>query len=238
MARRVRLLDELQRVRPELSDARSAINAGRVRVNGSVIANPDSRVERGASIVVIDEQELRGAEKLRAALDSFGVAVQGKTCIDIGAAAGGFTKVLLERGAQRVYAVDAGHGQLLGSLRQDARVVNLESTNVAELDQKKVPEPIDLVTADVSYLSLSDAIGQAKVLEFASEAELVGLVKPMFELRLAQAPTDIDSLARATEIAVQGLASAGWIVEATTTSDIGGAKGAIEGFVYARRATT
>lgn len=238
MARRVRLLDELVRVRPELSDARSAIYAGRVRVNGSVIANPDSRIERGASIVVVTEQELRGAEKLRAALDVFEVDVSNKTCVDIGAAAGGFTTALLERGAARVYAVDVGHGQLLGSLRQNPRVVNLESTNVSELDRHLVPVVIDLVTIDVSYLSLSDAVGQVKVLEFASNAELVGLVKPMFELRLATAPTDDRSLARATAIATAGLTSAGWSVEGVIMSDVGGAKGAIEGFVYARGPVT
>lgn len=238
MTRRVRLLDELLRLRPELGDARSAINAGRVRVNGSVVANPDSRVERGASIVVVDEQELRGVEKLRAALDAFDVVVQNRTCLDIGAAAGGFTKELLNRGARRVYAVDAGYGQLLGSLRQDARVVNLESTNVADLDRQKVPEEVDLVTADVSYISLSDALGQVKVLSFAPEAELVGLVKPMFELRLGQAPTDHASLDQAIELAEQGIAEAGWTPAGRLESTLGGAKGAIEGFVYARRRVT
>jgi 23S rRNA (cytidine1920-2'-O)/16S rRNA (cytidine1409-2'-O)-methyltransferase len=221
-----------------LSDARSAINAGRVRVNGSVIANPDSRVERGASIVVVDEQELRGTEKLRAAIDTFGVVVQDKSCLDIGAAAGGFTRFLLERGAKRVYAVDAGHGQLLGSLRQDVRVVNLESTNVAELTQELVPDPIDLVTIDVSYLSLSDAVGQANLLKFAPAAELVGLVKPMFELRLAQAPTNAESLDLATNQAAEGIASFGWTIEHVMASEVGGAKGAIEGFVHARRRAT
>lgn len=238
MARRVRLVDELLRVRPDVSDARSAINAGRVRVNGSVIANPDSRVERGASIVVVDEQELRGSHKLRAALDSFGISVRNKICLDVGAAAGGFTTVLLDRGARRVYAVDAGHGQLLGSIRQDPRVVNLESTNVAELDRDLVPEPVDLVTVDVSYLSLSDAVGQVKVLAFASESELIGLVKPMFELRLPQAPTDQETLARAVESATRGIAVSDWVVVDRMESGVGGAKGAIEGFVYARRRVT
>jgi 23S rRNA (cytidine1920-2'-O)/16S rRNA (cytidine1409-2'-O)-methyltransferase len=238
VARRVRLVDELLRVRPGLSDARSAIYAGRVRVNGSVISNPDSRVERGASIVVVGEQELRGAEKLRAAIDVFAVDVKEKTCIDIGAAAGGFTKVLLERGARKVYAVDAGHGQLLGSLRQDQRVVNLESTNVAELDQQKVPEQIDLVTVDVSYLSLSDAVGQMEVLRFGRGAELIGLVKPMFELRLPQAPSDQETLAKAVESASRGVAASEWMVVDRMESGVGGAKGAIEGFVYARRGLT
>jgi 23S rRNA (cytidine1920-2'-O)/16S rRNA (cytidine1409-2'-O)-methyltransferase len=238
MRQRVRLTDELKRVRPDLADATGAIIAGRVRVNGSVIANPDSRVARGVSIVVVDEQELRGAEKLRAALDAFGVVVQDKTCVDIGAAAGGFTKELVDRGARRVYSIDAGHGQLLGSLRQDARVVNLEATNVADLDRGLVPDPVDLATIDVSYLSLSDAVGQIEVLNFSPSAELIGLVKPMFELRLANAPTDSDALARAMQSAERGAAAAGWTVAGRLESDVGGAKGAIEGFVYARRPVT
>ncbi len=235
MARRVRLIDELVRVRPDLSDARSAIDAGRVRVNGSVVANPDSRVERGASIVVVEDADLRGSEKLREAIVAFGIVVQDKTCVDIGAAAGGFTAELLARGARRVYAVDAGHGQLLGSLRQDARVVNLEATNVADLDQELVPDPVDLVTIDVSYLSLSDAVGQVGVLSFSASAELIGLVKPMFELRLAEAPTDSEALAQAVGSAERGIAAAGWTVESHIKSAVGGAKGAIEGFVHARR---
>jgi 23S rRNA (cytidine1920-2'-O)/16S rRNA (cytidine1409-2'-O)-methyltransferase len=137
-----------------------------------------------------------------------------------------------------VYAVDAGHGQLLGSLRQEARVVNLESTNVSELNTDLVQEQVDLVTVDVSYLSLSDAVGQLTSLTFAPTAELVGLVKPMFELRLSEAPTDTDSLRRATKIAAGEITCAGWSVEGVMASDIGGAKGAIEGFVYASRTLT
>src|SRR3954471_17914407 len=90
-----------------------------------------------------DKRELRGSVKLRAALDHFGVSPEGRTCVDVGASTGGVTNVLLERGAARVYAVDAGHGQLLGSLRQDPRVVNLERTNVAGL---VIDEAVDLVT--------------------------------------------------------------------------------------------
>jgi len=101
---------------------------------------------------------LRGEAKLRAALSGFGVGVTGRVCLDLGAAAGGFTRVLLEAGAARVYAVDAGFGQLLGSLRQDPRVVNLEATNVAALDTALVPDAIELVTIDVSYLALAAAV--------------------------------------------------------------------------------
>ncbi len=117
-------------------------------------------------------------------------------------------------------------------------MINLESTNVAELDREMVPESVDLVTVDVTYLSLNDAIGQIKVLGFAPESELIGLVKPMFELRLPQAPTDQETLARAVDSAANGIAASEWVVVDRMESGVGGAKGAIEGFVYARRRVT
>jgi 23S rRNA (cytidine1920-2'-O)/16S rRNA (cytidine1409-2'-O)-methyltransferase len=105
--------------------------------------------------------------------------------VDVGAAAGGFTRVLLRAGSTRVYAVDAGHGQLVGSLRADARVVNLEGVNLGEL---AVDEQVDFVTLDLSYLALADAIPQLERLRFADDARLVALVKPMFELHAASPP--------------------------------------------------
>lgn len=158
----------------------------------------------------------------------------GKVALDAGAAAGGFVKVLLERGARRVYAVDAGHGQLLGSLRQDLRVVNLEGVNLGALDGRRVPEPVQLVTLDLSYLSLSAAVPQLSRIELAAHAELVGLVKPMFELGLPQPPTSEDEVARALELAVVGVERAGWRVVATMRSPVTGARGARECLLYAR----
>jgi 23S rRNA (cytidine1920-2'-O)/16S rRNA (cytidine1409-2'-O)-methyltransferase len=142
--------------------------------------------------------------------------------------------VLLEAGARRVYAVDAGHGQLLGSLRQDPRVVNLEATNVADLERRLVPEPIEVVTVDVSYLSLSAAVAQLDRVHLAAEADLIGLVKPMFELRRATAPVDDASLAAAREAAVAGIAAAGWTVAGTVASPVLGARGARELLLHAR----
>jgi 23S rRNA (cytidine1920-2'-O)/16S rRNA (cytidine1409-2'-O)-methyltransferase len=179
-------------------------------------------------------RSLRGSAKLVAALDHFDVGASGRVCLDIGASSGGFTTMLLERGATRVYAVDAGHGQLLGSLRQDPRVVNLEGTNVGDLSSDHVPDVIDVVTIDVSYLSLASAVAQLDRLRFAAGAEIIGLVKPMFELRLATAPTDTRSLDEALDAAVAGIATAGWHVAGTMESPERGAKGAIEGFVHAR----
>jgi 23S rRNA (cytidine1920-2'-O)/16S rRNA (cytidine1409-2'-O)-methyltransferase len=181
------------------------------------------------------KRDLRGSAKLRPALDAFGVSVVGRTCLDIGASTGGFTTVLIERGAAKVYAVDVGHGQLLGSLRQDPRVVNLEATNVGELTRELVAIPIEIVTVDVSYLALRDAVRQLDRVDLAEGCELVGLVKPMFELALAEAPTDEAALADAEARAVAGIEEAGWEVLSTLPSPQRGAGGSIEGFVHARR---
>jgi 23S rRNA (cytidine1920-2'-O)/16S rRNA (cytidine1409-2'-O)-methyltransferase len=178
---------------------------------------------------------LRGEAKLRAALSGFDVVIDGRVCLDLGAAAGGFTRVLLDAGAARVYAVDAGFGQLLGSLRQDPRVVNLEAVNVAALDTRLIPEVIEIVTIDVSYLALAAAVAQLDRVTIASDAQLIGLVKPMFELRLATAPTDPDLVEAATARAAAGIAAAGWMVMGTMPSPVLGGRGAVEALLHARR---
>jgi 23S rRNA (cytidine1920-2'-O)/16S rRNA (cytidine1409-2'-O)-methyltransferase len=180
---------------------------------------------------------LRGEAKLRAALAGFGVLVAGRVCLDLGAAAGGFTRVLLEAGATRVYAVDAGFGQLLGSLRQDPRVINLEATNVAALDGRVVADAIEVVTIDVSYLALAAAVAQLDRITIAPEADLIGLVKPMFELRLATAPSDPMIVGAATERAAAGIVAAGWEVIGTMPSPVLGGRGAVEALVHARRSS-
>jgi len=128
------LRDELVRTHPSINDPDAAIARGAVVVDGRVVTNPASLVPVGAAITLRKDLPLRGEAKLEAALAAFDVAASGRTALDVGAAAGGFTRVLLNAGAQREYAVDAGHGQLLGSIRQDARVVNLERVNLAELN--------------------------------------------------------------------------------------------------------
>lgn len=127
-------------------------------VDGRLVDNPRSLVREGARIALRVEAPLRGEAKLRAALAAFGVSPAGRVALDLGAAAGGFTRVLLEAGASRVYAVDAGYGQLLGSLRQDERVVVLERVNLGALDSARVPEAVELLTIDLSYLSLHEAV--------------------------------------------------------------------------------
>ena len=233
-----RLVDEVARLRPEVGDPAAAVAAGRVVVDGRFVQNPAARVRSGASIVVRDaEAPLRGEVKLTAALARFRVPVAGRTALDAGAAAGGFTRVLLRHGARRVYAVDAGHGQLVGSLRQDQRVANLEGVNLGALTPSLVPEPVEVVTLDLSYLAVADAVGQLARVTLAPGADLVALVKPMFELRLPTAPTDAASVGRAVAAASAALAAAGWTLQGSMPSPVTGSHGAVEALIHARRAT-
>ena len=230
-----KLAGEVARLRPDLDDPEAAIAGGSVLVDGVVVRNPASMVRPGTSVVVRGDTPLRGLRKLRPALDRFEVEVAGRVALDCGASAGGFVQALLAAGAARVYAVDAGFGQLVGSLRQDARVVNLERTNLGELDRRLVPEPVELVTLDVGFLALAAAVPQLERIELTPRADLVGLVKPMFELRLADAPADRATLDRALDAARAGVESAGWTVLDTMDAPVGGAGGAHELFLHARR---
>lgn len=234
--RRVTLLRALERRTPPVDDPASAIAEGRVRVNGAVVTNPKSMVAPGASVKVDDGGGPRGVRKLGFALDHFGVTVAGRTCLDLGACTGGFTLALLERGAARVYAVEVGYGQLLGSLRQDPRVVNLERTNLGALTPGLVPGPTELVVVDVTLLTLGEAIGQVTAgLGLAPGTELVGLVKPMVELRTNRLPTGEEELAAARAGAADGVVAAGWEVRGVVESAMTGSNGAVEYFVHARR---
>jgi 23S rRNA (cytidine1920-2'-O)/16S rRNA (cytidine1409-2'-O)-methyltransferase len=228
--------EELARRYTEITDPNELIVAGEVLVDGIVNRNPASLVGSGASITLRRRVPLRGEAKLRAALASFCVAVEGRVALDVGAAAGGFTRVLLEHGASRVYAVDAGYGQLLGSLRQDPRVVNHERVNVAALDAELVPDRIELVTVDLSYLSLARAVPQLAALRIHPNADLVALVKPMFELGLPHPPTDPSVLAASLDRARRGLEACDWRVLASMRSPVRGSRDAIEYLIHARRA--
>jgi 23S rRNA (cytidine1920-2'-O)/16S rRNA (cytidine1409-2'-O)-methyltransferase len=220
---------------PQLTSPTHAIESGGVIVDGVVRTNPASLVRGDASIALKPTSSLRGETKLRAALDAFPIAIDGRTALDLGAAAGGFTRALLNAGASRVYAVDAGFGQLRGSLRQDDRVVNLEGVNLASLTPRLIPEPIEVVSVDLSYLAVSEAVGQLATIRFASRAEILALVKPMFELRRAVPPTAPADLRAAVGAAEEGLLQAQWQPLATIESPHRGGSGAIEFFIHARR---
>ena len=231
----INTLVRIRRERPDLTEPEIELAAGRVVVGGARITNPRTLVRADAPLALDTPAPLRGTRKLEAALAAFAVDVRDRVALDLGASTGGFTIALLGAGARRVYAVDAGHGQLLGRLRQDPRVVNLERTNLGELDRARVPEPAAVVTMDLSYLAIARAIEQLGGVGFAPDADLIALVKPMFELALARAPTDDATVAAAIAHARAGLEASGWRVMATTPSPIAGGRGAVEAFVHARR---
>lgn len=167
---------------PTRSRARDLILRGLVLVDGAVQTKPGALVGEGMALSVDGETDYvsRGALKLAAALDSFGLDPAGRTGLDVGASTGGFTDVLLSRGALKVYAVDVGHGQLNGKLKDDPRVISLEGRDARSLTREDVPDPVGAIVADVSFISLEKALPAALALA-APGAWLVALVKPQFE---------------------------------------------------------
>lgn len=167
------------------SKAQALIMAGKVQVNGQVMTKVGTQVSPEAEILV--EEDLpyvsRGGLKLAAGLDTFKINPARAICADVGASTGGFTDVLLQRGAARVYAIDVGYGQLAWKLRQDERVVTMERTNARYLEA--LPEPVELVTIDASFISLKLLL-PAVIKWLACPALVVALIKPQFEAGQAQ----------------------------------------------------
>jgi 23S rRNA (cytidine1920-2'-O)/16S rRNA (cytidine1409-2'-O)-methyltransferase len=230
----VSLLALLRERRPDIADPEGSIRQGRVLVDGYPVTNARARVSTGSSVRIREEVPLRGERKLHAALKGFGLQLSGTTALDAGAAAGGFTKALLDAAARRVYAIDVGHGQLLGSLRQDGRVVVLERTNIADLTAALIPDRLNVITLDLSYLSVAGAVPQLNVLDISTSAVLVALVKPMFELGVAE-PPEPSRWSEAVEAATQTVDASGWHVRDVMRSPILGRGGAVEFFLLATR---
>ncbi|MDF2811480.1 MAG: hemolysin [Microvirga sp.] len=162
--------------------AQEAIAAGLVIVNGTVVRKASEVIGEDAVISAEHPHPYvsRGGVKLAAALDAFGIDPEGCICVDLGASTGGFTEVLLLRGAAHVYAVDVGHSQLHPKIAADPRVTSLESTDARKLDAALIPQPIDLLVADVSFISLKLVLPAATGL-LKPGAALAVLVKPQFE---------------------------------------------------------
>ncbi len=232
-ARFVALVHLLARVQPDVEP--SAVTDGRVFVDGRVVAKPRALVRADASVRVQEPRRLRGARKLADALDAFDLVVAGRVALDAGANAGGFTTVLLERGARRVYAVEVGVGQLRGVLRVDERVVNLERTNIAALDHETVPDTIDVVTIDIGHLALAEAVRQLAGCHIAPDADLVALVKPTFELRRGTLAASDEDIEHGVRLASRAIAAAGWTVIGKCDAPRTGRRRAREVFVRARR---
>lgn len=220
--------------------ARAAIEAGGVLADGALVAKPSDLIEETASLDVTPPHPWvsRGGVKLAAALDAFSIDPAGRICLDVGSSTGGFTHVLLTRGAARVYAVDVGRDQLHASLRADPRVISLEQTDARVLTTAQITEPPSLIVCDASF------IGSAKVLATpfalaAESADAIVLIKPQFEAGpnagragVLDEETARNAAQTATD-ALNGLES--FRVIAAIDSPIRGGDGNLERVVHLRR---
>jgi 23S rRNA (cytidine1920-2'-O)/16S rRNA (cytidine1409-2'-O)-methyltransferase len=229
---------------PSRARARDAILRGRVTVDGQAVTRPSLPVAPGAAIAVDDPAApyvSRSALKLAAALDAFGYSPDGLVALDIGASTGGFTQVLLERGAARVYAIDVGHGQLDPRLAADPRVVAREGCNARDLDAADVGESLGAIVADVSFISLRLVLPPALALA-GTDAWGVFLVKPQFELGpdavrkggLVRDAVRAEGAAR--DLATWVERDLGWRVAGVIPSPIAGGDGNREFLIGARHA--
>lgn len=217
------------------SEAQAAIEAGNVIADGKIISRPSQPLTIAASIEYRPAHTYvsRGALKLKAALDKFGLSAQGRIALDLGASKGGFTQVLLERGAARIYALDVGRGQMDESLSGDPRVVSREGVNARNLTVRDLPEPVTVLTADLSFISLKLALAPALSL-VAPGAWAIFLVKPQFEAgKAAIGKGGIVRDVAARQAALQGIvdfiaAKPGWRILGAMESPVPGGDGNIE----------
>jgi 23S rRNA (cytidine1920-2'-O)/16S rRNA (cytidine1409-2'-O)-methyltransferase len=232
-----------------LADTRAA--AQRLVMAGLVFSN-DRRLDKaGASVASDLPLEVRGQPhpyvsrgglKLEKALDHFAIPAAGRIALDVGASTGGFTDCLLQRGAARVYAVDAGTNQLAWKLRNDPRVVSMEKTNIRDVTRAQVPEPIDLIVCDASFIGLRTALPAALALA-APDAQLVALIKPQFEV--GKGRVGKGGIVREPELHKEVVdtitawlaAQPGWTVLGITDSPITGADGNKEFLLGARHSS-
>ena len=223
--------------------AQALILAGKVFSGEQRLDKPGHQVDPAAPLTVRGRDHpwvSRGGVKLAHGLETFGIDPAGRFCLDIGASTGGFTDVLLKHNAARVYAVDVGHGQLDWRLRNDPRVVVLERTNARHLSRDQVPEPIDLVVCDASFISLTTVLPAPLALT-GPRARLIALIKPQFEVGKGQVGKggvvrDPDLREQACEKVRSWLeALPEWRVMGLTESPIKGPEGNIEFLIAAER---
>jgi 23S rRNA (cytidine1920-2'-O)/16S rRNA (cytidine1409-2'-O)-methyltransferase len=223
--------------------AQALILAGVVDCAGRRIEKPGEQLAADAALSVKGNDHpwvSRGGIKLAHAFDYFGIIADSKTALDIGASTGGFTDVLLSRGAVRVYAVDVGHGQLAWKLRQDSRVVVHERVNARYLTRAQIPEPVDMITCDASFIGLATLLPAPLALA-AEEAALVALVKPQFEAgreHVGKGGVVRDPAVHhevCERAAAWVAAQPGWRVVGVVESPVLGPQGNREFLLYARR---
>ena len=247
VARRARVDAELVRrgLARSREQAAELIGAGKVSIDGMPARKPGTAVAVTAALTVAGAGERgwvsRGAHKLIGALDAFGIAVAGRRCLDAGASTGGFTEVLLDRGAADVVAVDVGYGQLAWSLRCDPRVTVVERTNARDLTPDAIGGPVDLVVADLSFISLATVL-PALVGCACPEADIVPMVKPQFEVGRGQVGAGgvvLDPGLRAGAVlsVATRAAELGWHAHGVTASPLPGPSGNVEYFLWLRAQT-
>ena len=226
---------------PTRAKAQGLIMARRVLVNGAIADKSGSAVtdEDQVSIVELEHPWVgRGGMKLAAALEQFGIDVTGRVCVDIGASTGGFTDVLLQHGAEKVYAIDVGHGQLDASLRNDPRVVNREKVNARFLQGDEFAEPVRFVCIDVSFISLTMILPVVQRF-LGSDGDVVALVKPQFEVGKGEVGKggivrDAEVREAAVNRVVEEAQPLGFSVHGRMESPVRGAEGNVEYLLWLR----
>lgn len=223
---------EQRRLLPSRARARDAILRGTVTVNGEPAKKPNQMVSR-EDVIALDDPASRyvsrAALKLLAGLDAGEIEATGKTCLDVGSSTGGFTQVLLERGAEKVFAVDVGHEQLHRRLKGNRRVVSLEGTNARDLTRDEIPEPIDILVSDISFVSVIKVL-EAPLALCAERADAVILFKPQFEVGRdfvggGGIVTDMEATARALGEAIAFVEAQGFAHRLSVDSPIAGGDG-------------
>ena len=245
MVRRLRLDAELVRRRLARSREQAAelITAGRVQVRGTTATKAATGVEQDTPIRVVEDTDdpgwaSRGAHKLLGALDTFGdLSVADRRCLDAGASTGGFTDVLLRRGAAEVVAVDVGYGQLVWALQLDPRVTVHDRTNVRSLTPEQIGGPVELTVADLSFIPLELVL---PALSACTSDDLLPMVKPQFEVgreRLGKGGVVRDPAARADAVrqVAQAAGRLGWGTAGVARSPLPGPSGNVEFFLWLRR---